>query len=92
MPSLFGDHLGSSSLAMSITNGGATVTETSELRYRDFGEQRYSSGATFATDRRYTGQIQESQIGMKRRLVSCGAKREVPSFNKIQNLTKWSRW
>jgi RHS repeat-associated protein len=52
------DHLGSTSLT---TNTSGTLV--SELRYAAWGETRYTSGTT-ATDYRYSGQREESNIGL----------------------------
>lgn len=48
------DHLGSTSLTL---NSDSTVL--SELRYKPFGETRWSSTTATPTQRRYTGQIQD---------------------------------
>jgi RHS repeat-associated protein len=55
---LLGDHLGSTSITMN-TSG----VKTGELRYKAFGETRYTSGTT-PTKRQYTGQINEAEIGL----------------------------
>ena len=55
---LLSDHLGSTSLTTNAS--GALV---SELRYKAWGETRYSSGTT-ATNYRYTGQREESSFGL----------------------------
>jgi hypothetical protein len=55
---LLADHLGSTSLTTNTS--GALV---SELRYRAWGETRYSSGTT-PTSYRYTGQREEPGIGL----------------------------
>ena len=55
---LLGDHLGSSNVIVDST--GNLV---SELRYKAWGETRYSSGTT-PTDYRYTGQREEAGIGL----------------------------
>ena len=51
---LYSDHLGSASLA---TNADGNVT--AEMRYYPYGETRWSTG-TMPTDRRFTGQREES--------------------------------
>ena len=57
---LLSDHLGSQAITVS-TNG---LTEEGELRYKAWGETRYSSGTT-PTKRQYTGQISEmASIGL----------------------------
>ncbi len=55
---LLGDHLGSTSLT--TDDLGNFV---SELRYKPWGETRYSSGTT-ATSYRYTGQREEVSFGL----------------------------
>jgi RHS repeat-associated protein len=55
---LLTDHLGSTSL---VTNASGALV--SELRYKAWGEKRYSSGTT-ATNYRYTGQREESSFGL----------------------------
>jgi RHS repeat-associated protein len=55
---LLGDHLGSTSITMN-TSG----QKTGELRYKAFGETRFTSGTT-PTKRQYTGQINEADIGL----------------------------
>jgi RHS repeat-associated protein len=55
---LLADHLGSTSLTTNTS--GALV---SELRYKAWGETRYSSGTT-PTSYRYTGQREEAGIGL----------------------------
>ena len=55
---LLADHLGSTSLTTNTS--GALV---SELRYKAWGETRYSSGTT-PTSYRYTGQREEPGIGL----------------------------
>jgi RHS repeat-associated protein len=55
---LLGDHL--SSTSMVVSSGGQLA---GELRYKAFGEARFSSG-TVTTDYRYTGQRQEAGIGL----------------------------
>ena len=49
---LYSDHLGSASVAVSIS--GSVLSRT---RYKPWGEQRGQSGAAFPTDRLFTGQI-----------------------------------
>jgi len=44
------------------TANSSTESLMGELRYKAWGEQRYSSGTT-NTRRRYTGQIRESLLG-----------------------------
>jgi RHS repeat-associated protein len=46
----------------SITANSSTGALIGELRYKAWGEQRYSSGTTY-TNRRFTGQIRESSLG-----------------------------
>jgi len=55
---LLGDHLGST--AITASSSGA---KSAELRYKAWGETRYTSGAT-PTDFRYTGQRFESLLGL----------------------------
>jgi len=55
---LLTDHLGGTNV-MVTTAGG----EFGEVRYKAFGDQRYSSGTT-PTTYRYTGQRQEASIGL----------------------------
>ena len=55
---LYSDHLGSASLATNATGG-----VTSEMRYYPYGETRWSAG-TMATDRRFTGQREETGLGL----------------------------
>jgi hypothetical protein len=43
-------------------SGGSSGTSIGELRYKVWGEQRYSSGRTY-TNRRFTGQLRESTLG-----------------------------
>jgi RHS repeat-associated protein len=56
---LHGDHLGSTALA-SDTSGN----KVSELRYQAFGVSRYMGLSGMATDRRFTGQQQETALGL----------------------------
>jgi len=56
---LFGDHLGSTSITVDGTSG----TKTAELRYKGWGEIRYTYGTT-NTAYRYTGQRQDSYINL----------------------------
>ncbi|MCJ7724119.1 MAG: RHS repeat-associated core domain-containing protein, partial [Anaerolineales bacterium] len=56
---LFGDHLGSTS----ITADGDSGAKTAELRYKGWGEIRYTYGTT-NTAYRYTGQRQDSYINL----------------------------
>ncbi len=55
---LLTDHLGST--ALTVNTAGAIVAE---LRYTAWGETRYSSGTT-PTSRQFTGQINETAIGL----------------------------
>lgn len=55
---LLSDHLGSTSITTD-TSGN----KLSELRYKAWGETRYSSGTTF-TNYRYTGQREEPSFGL----------------------------
>ena len=55
---LLGDHLGSTSM---VTDDTGDIV--SEVRYSAFGEVRYESG-TMTTDYLYTGQRQESEVGL----------------------------
>jgi RHS repeat-associated protein len=55
---LLGDHLGSTNVTAHEDGSLA-----SEIRYTAFGEVRYSDGVT-VTDNRYTGQREESEIGL----------------------------
>ena len=55
---LLGDHLGSTNVV--VDADGALV---SELRYKAWGETRYSAGAT-PMDYRYTGQREEAGLGL----------------------------
>ncbi len=52
------DHLGSTALTASETGG-----RLSEIRYKSWGENRYSFGAT-PTQRRFTGQRKDSGSGL----------------------------
>jgi hypothetical protein len=54
---LFSDHLGST--AITANSSGTSI---GELRYKAWGETRYSWG-TMNTNRRYTGQLHESSLG-----------------------------
>ncbi|MGB4978185.1 MAG: RHS repeat-associated core domain-containing protein [Anaerolineae bacterium] len=51
------DHLGSTALTVSETGG-----RLSEIRYKPWGESRYTFGAT-PTQRRFTGQVLDSVAG-----------------------------
>ena len=51
------DHLGSTALTVSETGG-----RLSEIRYKPWGESRYTFGAT-PTQRRFTGQVQDDVAG-----------------------------
>ena len=55
---LLTDHLGSTSITTD-----ASGNKISELRFKAWGEQRFSSGSA-VTDRTYTGQREESGIGL----------------------------
>ncbi|OFV83425.1 MAG: hypothetical protein A2W26_14150 [Acidobacteria bacterium RBG_16_64_8] len=55
---LLADHLGSTSVTVSEVGG-----RVGEQRYKAFGETRYAAGET-ATTFRYTGQREESDIGL----------------------------
>ena len=55
---LLGDHLGSTSITLN-----ATGQFVAELRYKAFGETRYTKNNT-PTDYRYTGQLQQAEIGL----------------------------
>ncbi len=55
---LLGDHLGGTSLTLD-----AAGNKVAELRYRAWGETRYSQGST-PTTYRYTGQREASEIGL----------------------------
>jgi RHS repeat-associated protein len=55
---LLGDHLGSTNLV--VDEDGI---EVAELRYKAWGETRYSSGSP-GTDYRYTGQREEASFGL----------------------------
>jgi RHS repeat-associated protein len=58
---LLGDHLGSTSIAANGTTGALV----SEQRYKPWGEQRYPDGAsTLPTRHRFTGQIEDVEIGL----------------------------
>ncbi|GEM_PF-3136472 len=55
---LLGDHLGSTSLT-----ANSSGSKVAELRYKPWGESRYTSGVT-PTARRFTGQIEDAAIGL----------------------------
>jgi RHS repeat-associated protein len=55
---LLGDHLGSTSLTLNSSG-----TRVAELRYKPWGEIRYTSGTT-PTQRRFTGQTQDTITGL----------------------------
>ena len=55
---LLSDHLGSTSITLN-----ATGQFVAELRYKAFGETRYTKNNT-PTDYRYTGQLQQAEIGL----------------------------
>ena len=63
---LFGDHpsasLRTSLGSTAITANSSTGALIGELRYKAWGETRYSWGTTY-TNRRYTGQLKESLLG-----------------------------
>ncbi|MEO7705534.1 MAG: RHS repeat-associated core domain-containing protein [Thermoflexales bacterium] len=52
---LHGDHLGSASLA---TNASGAVV--SQMRYKQYGELRWTSGADMPTDKRFNGQMAQT--------------------------------
>ncbi len=52
------DHLGSTNVT-----ANADGSLQSEMRYRAFGETRYTNGIT-PTDYRYTGQLQQAEVGL----------------------------
>jgi hypothetical protein len=57
---LLSDHLGSTT----VTADSSTALEVGELRYKAWGETRYTSGTTY-TARHFTGQIDETgNIGL----------------------------
>ncbi|MBU1747801.1 MAG: discoidin domain-containing protein, partial [Chloroflexi bacterium] len=56
---LLSDHLGSTSLTLDPVDGD----KLTELRYQAYGQTRYTSGTT-STARRFTGQLEESTIGL----------------------------
>jgi len=55
---LLTDHLGSTAITLNSSGG-----KIAELRYRAYGQTRYSSGTT-PTNRRFTGQLEEGTIGL----------------------------
>jgi RHS repeat-associated protein len=57
---LFGDHLGST--AITANYNGSQWVEYGEVRYKPWGEDRFTSGTTPTTNR-FTGQRQESAVG-----------------------------
>ena len=61
---LLSDHLGSSSVTVKATDEG--LTKVAELRYKPWGENRYSGYSETATptDRRFTGQRLEQELGI----------------------------
>ena len=65
---LLGDHLGSTSLSTDSAGGNPT-----ELRYKPWGETRFSSGTTQTTFR-FTGQRQEAALGGADGLYYYGAR------------------
>ncbi len=88
---LHGDHLGSASLATDAS--GAKV---SDMRYTPFGETRYGNAPT---DRRFTGQREESGIGLydfNARFYSASVGRfvsadsMVPQADNSQDLNRYS--
>jgi len=56
---LLADHLGSTA----ITANGTTGAKVAEVRYKAWGENRYTSGTT-PTTYRFTGQRQEAGVGL----------------------------
>ncbi len=70
---LLGDHLGSTSIT---ANGSGGLS--AELRYKPWGESRYANGTT-PTRRQYTGQINDSEIG----LYFYGARLYAPALGRF---------
>jgi RHS repeat-associated protein len=73
---LTGDHLGSTSVT-----ANSSGTKTAELRYKAWGETRYTSGTTLTTIR-YTGQREESTLGGSDGLYYYGARWYDSSLNR----------
>ena len=73
---LLTDHLGSTSNTIN-TSG----TETGELRYKAWGETRYTSGST-PTSMRFTGQRQESTLGGTEGLYFYGSRWYDPALGR----------
>jgi hypothetical protein len=73
---LLGDHLGST--ALTLNSGGSKV---GELRYKAYGETRYTWGTT-PTSLRYTGQRQEESLG----LYHMGARFYDPYLNRVRSV------
>ena len=69
---LHGDHLGSASLTTDVSG-----KRMAEMRYKPFGEVRWSSGA-MPTDRQFTGMTSHIALG----LVTMGAREYVPSLGR----------
>jgi RHS repeat-associated protein len=91
---LFGDHLGS----QSITVNGANGSKTGEIRFKAWGEDRYTWGST-PTSYRYTGQRAELSLS----IYFYGARWYDPYLNrwaspdsivpeKIQGVQAWDRY
>ena len=61
---LLSDHLGSSSVTVKASDEG--LSKVAELRYKPWGENRYSGYSETATptDRRFTGQRLEQELGI----------------------------
>ena len=59
---LFGDHLASTSVAEKVNTNGS-LTKFSEVRYKAWGEDRYTSGSA-PTSFRFTGQRVDSYINL----------------------------
>ena len=94
---LLGDHLGSTSLSTDSAGGNPT-----ELRYKPWGETRFSSGTTQTTFR-FTGQRQEAALGGADGLYYYGARWYDSYLNrwtspdtivpeKIQGVQAWDRY
>jgi RHS repeat-associated protein len=90
---LLGDHLGSTSLTLNSSG-----TKTGELRYKAYGETRYTWGTT-PTDHRFTDQLQDDYI----KLYHMGARwydsyinrwispdTIIPDFTNPQSLNRFS--
>ena len=65
---LLGDHLGSTAYTINTS-----AIKTGELRYKAWGENRYTSGTT-PTSMRFTGQRQESTLGGTEGLYFYGSR------------------